>query len=209
MAFLPNIPQPTDQLSISQGNILNNFTILGAIAGNTNASSASINGTSGFNWIYLPPQGAIPPAGAAFTAGNVGLYSANNTNSGQNELYINKQIAGPSTVQIPITAYANGTIAANIATAWYYWPSGLKTISGQATTVGGTKTITFNNTASGGLNSFPGFSSFITNITAIRIDNSPGSSTVMRVRSITPGTVIFGLANGSTDSTFFWSVTGL
>lgn len=208
MAFLPNIPQPTDQLSISQGNILNNFTILGAIAGNTNASSASINATSGFNWIYLPPQGAIPPAGAAFTAGNIGLYSAANANSGQNELYINKQIAGPSTIQIPITAMANGTISASVATAWYYLSSGLKIISGQATTVGGTITITFASTALGGLNSFPGFSSFVTNITALRIDNSGSSSTVMRVKTISLTQATFGLANGSADSTFFWSVTG-
>src|SRR5438105_1135797 len=126
LAFLSNIPQPTDQLSISQGNILNNFTILGAIAGNTNASSASINATSGFNWIYLPPQGAIPPAGAAFTAGNIGLYSASNPTTTENELYINKtnQV---TVVQIPSTA---STLSVNSAPAAFssgftYLPSGL------------------------------------------------------------------------------------
>src|SRR5438105_15833716 len=102
LAFLSNIPQPTDQLSISQGNILNNFTILGAIAGNTNASSASINATSGFNWIYLPPQGAIPPAGAVFTAPTIELYCASTPTTTKNVLYINKtnQV---TLVQIPST----------------------------------------------------------------------------------------------------------
>src|SRR5262245_3975285 len=103
MAFLPLTPQPNDQQSVSQGDILNNFTILGAIAGNANASSASINPTSGFNWIYLPPNGATPPAGAAFTAGNIGLYSAANAISGQNELYINKRNQA-TVVQVPATA---------------------------------------------------------------------------------------------------------
>ncbi len=139
MAFLPNIPQPTDQLSISQGNILNNFTILGAIAGNANASSASINATSGFNWIYLPPQGAIPPAGAAFTAGNVGLYSALNPTTSKNELYINKtdQV---TVVQIPATASILSITSAPALNAggWTYLPSGLLLVFGKSTANGNT-----------------------------------------------------------------------
>ena len=71
MAFLPNIPLSTDQLSVSQGNILNNFTILGAIAGNSFPSSASLATNSGFNWLYLPSNGAIPPTGSAFNEANV------------------------------------------------------------------------------------------------------------------------------------------
>jgi hypothetical protein len=34
MSFLPNIPQPSDNISVSQGNILTNFQYLGATTGN-------------------------------------------------------------------------------------------------------------------------------------------------------------------------------
>ena len=63
MAFLWNIPQPTDQLSVSQGNILNNFTILGAIAGNSIIpnGSASLNNIAGFNFVNLANQGGTVP----------------------------------------------------------------------------------------------------------------------------------------------------
>jgi len=126
MPFLPNIPQATDQLSISQGNLLNDFTILGSIAGNANASSASINNNSGFNWVYLPPQGSTPPAGSSFTAGNIGIYSANNAISTQNELYVSKQNQ-VTTVQIPITAsiLSQNSAPALLTAGWTYLPSGI------------------------------------------------------------------------------------
>lgn len=144
MAFLPLIPQPNDQISVSQGDILNNFTILGAIAGNANNSSASLNATAGFNWIYLPPQGAIPPAGSSFAAGNVALFSANNATTTKNELYINKQNQA-TTVQIPCTA---STLSSNSAPAsntgmWTYLPSGILLKSGSATgALSGVVTVT-------------------------------------------------------------------
>ncbi len=125
MAFLPLIPQSTDKLSISQGNILNNFTILGAIAGNANAASGSLNSTAGFNWIYLANQGATPPAGSAFPAGQVAAYSFINATSTRNELYINKTQAS-GVVQIPATASTLGTSTPILGTDGYtYLPSGL------------------------------------------------------------------------------------
>lgn len=73
MAFLPLIPQPTDQLSVSQGNILNNFTILSAIAGNANVGSATINSVAGFNQLNLANQGGTVPS----FNGNNGFWSGN------------------------------------------------------------------------------------------------------------------------------------
>lgn len=162
MAFLPLIPQPTDQLSASQAQILNNFGILGAIAGNTNPASASINSTSGFNWLYLPAQGATPPAGAAFPAGTIGLYTFLNPQTGVNELYVNKA----SAAQVPATAMrTNGVGATN---GWTYLPSGLIMAWGTAT-IGGTGLLTV--TYATALTNFPGFSTFWTapQITRLRI----------------------------------------
>jgi len=146
MAYIYNIPQPTDQLSVSQGQILGNFTALGAIAGNGSASSSALNSTSGFNWLYLPPQGSTPPAGALFTAGNVGLYSANDSVTGKNELYINKT-NNSGVVQIAATESILGTtnpIPGSFGgTGWTMLPSGLKLVWG--TDVGsnsGVKTVT-------------------------------------------------------------------
>lgn len=139
MAFLPLIPQSTDQLSTSQGDILNNFTILGAIAGNANAASAAINSSSGFNWIYLPSQGAIPPAGSAFPAANIGLYSATNPTTSKNELYVNK--TNQATVkQIPMTASSLSIASAPASNAggWTYLPSGLLLKFGNSTANGNT-----------------------------------------------------------------------
>ncbi len=47
MSFLPNIPLPADNISVSQGNILSNFQYLGSTTGNA---------TSGY---YKLPNGLI------------------------------------------------------------------------------------------------------------------------------------------------------
>ncbi len=126
MAFDANIPQATDQLSVSQGDILLNFQALGAIAGNANPSSAALNSTSGFNWLYLPAQGANPPAGSAFPAGDIGLYSFVNTTTSQKELYVNKTNQATVT-QVPITASSLSIASAPASNSggWSYLPSGL------------------------------------------------------------------------------------
>lgn len=145
MAFLPLIPQGTDQLSVSQGDILNNFTILGAIAGNANASSGSLNVTSGFNWVYMPTNGvAIPPAGAAFPAGELGIYSATNGTTTKNELYINKTNQA-TVVQVPMTAsiMSQNSAPAALSNGWTYLPSGILLKWGANQVVTGSQTINF------------------------------------------------------------------
>jgi hypothetical protein len=128
-SYIYNIPQPTDKLSISQGQILGNFTVLGAIAGNGTASSSSINdnpGQSGFNWIYFANQTSIPPVGSLFTSGSVALYSAPDTFSTQNELYVNK-LNKSGIVQVPLSASILGAVATpgSGSQGWTYLPSGV------------------------------------------------------------------------------------
>lgn len=113
MAFLPLIPQPTDQLSISQANILNNFTILGAIAGNATAGSASLNNTAGFNFLYSRNIGAAP----AYVAGTTKIWTQTYATTTRGELFVGNDttpLAG-----IPITA------AGFTTNGWAYLPSGI------------------------------------------------------------------------------------
>lgn len=215
MAYNSGIPISTDKLSISQGQIQGNFQALGAIAGNGTAVTSSLDTVNGgFKWVYLPSQGATPPVGASFPPGQIGLYSFINASTGFRELYINKTISGPTVVQIPLTAYKNNAITTPsippavtgpTAASWYYLPSGLRTISGQSTTSGGSHSaiIVFSS-----VTGFPAFTSFITNITVNRIDGSGSSTTSVRIFGYTLSQLEVRLVNGSTDSTFFWSVTG-
>lgn len=207
MPFLPDIPQSTDQLSISQGNILNNFTILGAIAGNANASSGSINtsGTnSGFNWIYLPPNNATPPAGAAFPAGNVGIYSANNARTGFNEVYLNKTTAA-GIVQIPSTACRLG--GTDNGNGWTYLPSGLKMAWGRSTTGLSTNvTLLYANE----LTNFPGFLTPYNIPQLTRIAVVGATSNFVKLTNYTQTTfqVSSSLGTTGTNIQFSWFVIG-
>ncbi len=206
MPFLPLIPQATDQLSISQGNILNNFTILGAIAGNANASSASINTNAGFNWIYLPAQGATPPAAAQFPAGDVGLYSFTNATTGRNELYINHTIAGPTIVQTPMTAYG---VSGN--QGWTYLPSGVKMIWGRGLINPGQQvTITYNNTALGGINGFPGFQTQATPVVSRLRTGASTTAEFVYVDTASSLTQLVVDSSGAfTNYAFYWHVIGI
>ena len=130
MPYNYNIPLAGDRLSVSQGNINTNFIALGAIAGNGNASSASLNPNSGFDWLFLPSNGNLgnnPPPAANFPAFGIGMYTANLGSS--NEIYINK-ITGlpgfPVIRQIPMTlsSLSNGAIPLALS-GFSYLPSGL------------------------------------------------------------------------------------
>ncbi|HTJ49062.1 MAG TPA: hypothetical protein VL443_06365 [Cyclobacteriaceae bacterium] len=205
MAFLPLIPQSTDQLSISQGNILNNFTILGAIAGNSNNSSASINNTAGFNWVYLPPQGAMPPAASNFAAGNVALYSANLAATGFNELYVNKTVTGPVVSQIPITACLQG--GTNAANGWTYLPSGLKMAWGRATCAApGLFTVVYATE----LTNFPGFATQTGSPLVTRISSGTTATSFIYVQTFS-NTQFVARTNAAIGGTadFCWFVIGL
>lgn len=205
MPFLPLIPQATDQLSVSQGNILNNFTILGAIAGNANTSSASLNSTSGFNWVYLATQGATPPAGAAFAAGTLALYSAPLAATGFNEIYINKTITGPTVIQVPMTAFRQG--GTNAANGWCYLPSGLKMAWGRATLAApGVFTVNYGTE----LTSFPGFTTQTSPPLLTRISSGSTVAHYPFLQSFTTTQFVARTdvaLTGTAD--FSWSVIGL
>lgn len=103
MAYLPNIPQPTDQLSVSQGQILGNFQALDPI----------VNGN-----INFPPTSPFPTV----PGGDDALFGAIPTAApltGLNELFITKQIPAASPITFPMTA------ASFNQTGYTYLPSGI------------------------------------------------------------------------------------
>lgn len=208
MAFLPNIPQSTDKLSISQGNILNNFQILGSIAGNANPASASLNATAGFNWIYLPSNGSSPPAGSAFPAGQIGLYSFINPNTGFRELYVNKTITGPTVIQVPITAgkvtSQNPVAFTGQSTGWAYLPSGARMVWGNGTTGVATNVLITYTSVAG----FPAFTVGAVPIVT-RLNTATSSTNYVYVQSSTINDFrVYGSTGASTNIAFTWFAIG-
>jgi hypothetical protein len=201
MAFLPSIPQPTDILSVSQGNILNNFTILGAIAGNSNVGSASINTTSGFNFVNFANQGASIP----LFNGNNGLWSGTYSVTGNPEIWLNYQNGN----QYPITASLLSTNPAPAAksSGWTFLPSGILMKWGSATGLAGNFTIT--------MPTGPGIPTFTQcfniQVTVLEAGNFDTNHAI-RIINYTSNTInLWGSARDSTDTAivgFNWLAIG-
>lgn len=125
MAYNNNIPQPGDQISQSQVQILQNFADLQTLIDVNHVDFASAD-QGKHKWVTLTQQSAIPPTGSAFGATELGLYNAVNSITTKNELYI-KKINQVTTVQIPATASILSTtsIPTWTSSGWTYLPSGI------------------------------------------------------------------------------------
>lgn len=201
--MLNTVPVAGQSLGASRDLINANFVTIDTAFSVDHVSYNNGSGNQGqHNKITFP---AVTPMVPTFAAGSMGLFNQNAVPTSRPDIWMARGAGTP----FPITGYANGAIVSNNAVAWSYLPSGMKFIGGQNVTSGGTRTITLGSTAGGGLDSFPGFTSFVCYVTAIRVDNSGSSTTLMRVVSYNLTQIVFGLANGSTDSTFFWSVMGI
>lgn len=197
------IPQATDNPSQSQSQLLQNFQVLYTAFDQDHAPYNSP--IQGQHEQVTFPVGPLTGQPFTYLSGQIGLQSLNTTPTSRPDIWMSRGTA----TAFPITGYGVGSVSGNNATAWTYLPSGFIRIGGKAVTSGGTVTITFANTASGGLTGFPGFNTFISNITAIRLDAVGSDNTVIRVVSFTLTTATFGLANGAVDSTFFWNAEGM
>lgn len=123
--YLGNIPAATDELSVSQGQIQQNFTSIQSFVDVNHADFTSTDAGKHI-FVTLTSQGAIPPAGSGFLANEVGLYNA--VTNGQQELFINKTTTGvPTTYNIPCTQSTLSTNAApaSLSRGFTYLPSGI------------------------------------------------------------------------------------
>ena len=85
MAYKNNIPQPTDRLKDSQGDILNNFAGI-KTAWDINHVTFDDADEGKHKFITFPAQGAAPTFGATEN----GLYNRASTISASNEIYVQK-----------------------------------------------------------------------------------------------------------------------
>lgn len=125
MAYQNNIPQPTDLLSQSQSDLLDNFMAIQTLVDVNHVDFASED-QGKHKWVTLPSQAAIPPSGSGFASTELGLYNAVYSVSTQQELFINKKNQA-TVVQIPTTASLLSASSAPAAASngYSYLPSGI------------------------------------------------------------------------------------
>ncbi len=115
MAWSPNTPLATDLISTSQPLLLGNFQALdGWSQVDHSMVAAGVNNGYHFKVTFAPQ-----PAAPAFPVGYDGMYSILNTQTGVNDIFINRADA----FNFPMTAAAN-TTGANVD-GYAYLPGGV------------------------------------------------------------------------------------
>lgn len=136
--YLPNIPQPTDQLSVSQGDLLTNFQSLQAWIDIDHVDYANANAGM-HNKVQFPTRGAAPqpinPGG-----GIVGMYSQTSSYTSQPEICVQKQTSGVH-YEFTSAGYSAGT---NTAPGWAMLPSGILIKWGLGTAIASALAVTLN-----------------------------------------------------------------
>lgn len=175
-SYLPNIPASSDLLSVSQGQIQNNFSALQTWIEQNHVDSASGAPQSGkHTFVQLPVQAGTPTGG--FLAGEDSIYSATSAVTGLPELVFVRG-DGVAIGSIPqtyeITTYGTGTYTFNAGGqgnitydyAWTRFPSGLLQLWATQTTNGPAFTATglVIQFPTGGGQNFPGFTTAVYNV---------------------------------------------
>jgi len=122
MAFNPNIPQPTDLISNSQNDILQNFQTINT-AFNVNHIAMNLGDQGKHKFLQMPEQ-AGPPVTAVDEGG---LFAAEGQYSTITELFWRQENNG---LTLPMTERNNAAIG------WSFLPSGMLIKWGIATAIG-------------------------------------------------------------------------
>ena len=197
MPYQADIPQPTDQLSKSQSDLLANFRSINTWC-NVNHVNFNAGADAGkHKWVTFPREAVVPTP--PFGASELSLYNILNATSGVSELYVQKGVAAG----IPFTL--SRSVAAS--TGWTYLPSGMKIVWGQDTIAGGnaTKTTLFASVAA-----FPGFSGTALGIQITRVHNAT-SNNFIQLDSFTNLQFIARRSTSSTGSAdiYVWMAIGV
>jgi hypothetical protein len=136
MPYQPLIPQPTDRISVSQNDILTNFTELNTQFAIDHIAFDAVSNNGKHNKVSLVDSSSGIPV---FVASDVGLYNANDVvgGTGQRQLWY----SNPSLGSYPITA---GLRSSN---GWARIGGGVYLIWGSQTSIANTTTDTTINLA--------------------------------------------------------------
>jgi len=184
MAYQNNIPQPTDALSQSQSDILNNFAAIQTLIDVNHVDFASAD-QGKHKFVTFPVQGAAP----AINAGEIGLYNALSTKTAKDELYLINSTGGT----VPLTE--SQQVAGS--PGWAYLPSGVLLKWGNSSATG-LSTITFPAGAT-----IPAFSNIFTIIlTTAYVNASDGDGFVRLNNFLAPWTqfTVYGSHRTSTGA---------
>lgn len=195
MAYNSNIPQPGDLLSTSQPQLLANFQALQTLLDVNHVDFASAD-QGKHKWLTFPSQGSVP----SFASGEMGVFNQNASPSSRNDLWLARGNGTP----FPMTGYGiSGT------SFWTYLPSGFLIVGGNISTNNGTVTITYNNAGSGGIASFPGFTTAAINAQATRVANVSATQfpCIAAAPTLTQLTINSNNVSGSIN--LYWYVIGL
>lgn len=119
--YLNNIPQATDQLSVSQGQILTNFASIDSLIDVNHVDFSSPDAGKHTRIDLVNQTGTPTPSGT-----DVVVY--NKASSGVQQVYVNT-----GATAIPMTQY--GVAVANTQSGWTYLPSGIKMAWAQVTVI--------------------------------------------------------------------------
>lgn len=199
MAYNSNIPQASDRINISQGQILGNFQAIPVLLAVNHASFGDPDeGKHKFITFPQLPTGSI--AVPAAPAGNdINIYSS--AVAGTAQLHIQRS-AGTA---IPFTRSNQGGVA-----GWTYLPSGMKIVWGSATVPGGSASVVvlFSSVAL-----FPGFTGGTNptvQITRARSGTSNNFITIQETAiSNTQFTAFKSGGSSSSADIFLWMAIGM
>ena len=111
LAYLPNIPQPTDQLSNSQGAILNNFGAIQTWIDQNHVDYTAVGNQPGkHNFVQIPAGGGTP--GGGFLVGEDTFSGVNSLMSGKAEVLFTRGtgvIIGAIPQTFEMTTFGTGT----------------------------------------------------------------------------------------------------
>ncbi|MFQ5685093.1 MAG: hypothetical protein ACE5GV_00385 [Candidatus Scalindua sp.] len=136
MTFNASVPQSTDDPSVSQGQLLTNFTQLNTIFGNNHITFDAPSDNGKHNFCQFPEQGAAP-----VTAANEGALYTKQSAASATELFFRRESSGTELplTGLPVTTVVAGGVTVNgITTPW-----GLVINWGSGSLSGGTRAITW------------------------------------------------------------------
>ncbi len=194
--YTRNIPQPGDDPSQSQNQLLENFQVLNdAFLVNHGPYNGPNEGKN--NQVTFP---AGPLVGQPFTyqPGELGLQNRTSLPTNRPDMWMSRG----NTTGFPITGYMSGGTSVN--NGWTYLPSGVLIAWGQATIPAGVLTVTYATE----LTNFPGFSTFwgAPQLTLINAGSTAANFLYLQSFGQTSFTVRTNAATGSANSVSWWAI---